>query len=326
MIDGYDEKIGKWIIDTDPGVDDAFAIIFALNYIKDNLLALSIEGGNVGLEQCYLNAKKVCVVNGKGSVPVYKGCLLNLSGTKYSAEEFHGRDGLFDVEKFFTYEHKYDPSVYQQHYNEKFKFLEECSALKIIELVYKHDNVNILTLGPLTNLAVAFMLDPNIKNRINKLVVMGGSEKFCGNMQAVPEFNFSVDPIATKVIFDNFTNIVVYPWETSEIHLITEKRMEEFWFDTDTSYFCKEIIRKKESIEGGIFPDYGAAVAAFDPSTIAKVKKACVDVVIDSYPMINGAFLVEKTNNLPYKKAHKVEIIDLLDEEKFMDYFKKMIK
>lgn len=332
----YDENIGKWIIDTDPGCDDAFAIIFAMNFIKENLLALSIEGGNVGIEQTYSNAKKVCVVNGKEHVPVYKGCKLNISCTKYSGEDFHGKDGLFDIEKFYNFEEKYDEDICTKS-KQKYRYLqetcnpiiEECSALKIIELCYQYDNVNLLTIGPLTNLAVAFMIDPNIVNRIKQLVVMGGSFNHRGNMQLSAEFNFCVDPIAAKITFNNFKNIIVFPWETSELHqLYLEQIKTEAFTDNNLSYFCREIILKKAKIEGGIFPDYVAAVGSFFPKSIKKMNKYNCDIVIDSSDAVNGAFVITKSNCLVNQGNNKKEVwvVEELDERLFYHFFEFMIQ
>jgi purine nucleosidase len=317
---------GKWIIDTDPGTDDAFAILLALNSIKNNLIAISVVEGNVEIEKCYINAKKVCVINALHHIPIYKGCYLNLVNEKYTAEEFHGKDGLFDIEKFRNYESKYNEDILSLHKNEKYPIIEECSALKIIELCYKHENINILTLGPLTNLALAFMIDPNIINRIGKLVIMGGSYMARGNIKPHCEFNFCVNPIATKIVLDNFKNIIVYPWETAERHQLSLEYMQEHWTDNEKSYFCREIIIKKAEIEGGIFADYGAAVAALFPQSIKTLKTAYYEVIIDSNDSLNGALVIKGKNNNFNDKAKTIQIVEELHENYFLELFKYMIK
>lgn len=323
----YDDKLGKWIIDTDPGVDDSFAILFAMNYLKKNLIALSIEGGNTGIEQCFLNAKKICSISGL-HIPIYKGCVKNITAKTFTAEDIHGNDGLFDLENFAKFEEQFDTEVYKQILNEDHPFLDQCSALKIIELCYKYDDVNILAIGPLTNLATAFMIEPDLVNRIKKLVVMGGSYLSLGNIVPAVEFNFACDPIATKIVFDNFKNIIVYPWEPCLTHLLLEEELNACIHDNHRSNFCKEILIKKiNSFESGCFPDYGGAISGFAPFAIKKSKKVEVDIIVDSTSEINGAMILGINGNKEIKeRRNKVEIVEQLHMNLFKEFFAHMIK
>lgn len=327
-MDIYDPSVGKWIIDTDPGTDDAFAIIFALHYIKEHLIALSIEDGTVGIEKCFINAKKVLAIQGKGNIPIYKGCSLNLSGVKFIALS-HGTDGLLNLERFVNYESRYDTNLYKQEHNEKYPILDQCSPTKIVELAYKYDYLNILAIGPLTNIAVAFMLDPNIVKRIRKLVIMGGSYNFSGNKVPTAEFNFCSDNIAAKIVLDNFKNIIVYPWETCTKHLLSEKELKHCIEDNDRSHFCKQIIEKKRagafSDFGGVYADFGCAISAFNPRSIKKSRYCHADVTIDGSPSMNGSFVIDK-NSMSYKFGNKVQVIEELHDEMFKESFINMIK
>lgn len=323
----YDKNIGKWIIDTDPGSDDSLAILFGLKFIKDNLVALSVVEGNNSVHQCFLNSKKICAISNR-FVPIYKGCELNMSNKFFNFSdftEFHGIDGMFDVEEFFGFEDKYKIDSLQANFNEDHPFLDEYSPLKIIELCYKYNNLNILTIGKATNLSLAFMLDPNIVNRINKVVMMGGSYHFRGNVSAGSEFNFCADPIASKIILDNFTNVIIFPWETCERHKLTHSKFVNSE-ENDVNNFCMEILRKKlGSIEEGIFADYGAALAAFYPNIIKLSDYEYADVVIDSSSDLNGALIISKSN-VNFIDKPKFEIIKEIDQNLFDEFFKMIIK
>ena len=320
----------KWIIDTDPGIDDSFALILAMTTIKENLVAISIEAGNTGLENCYNNARKISAICNE-YFPVFKGVSQCLSSDKgKNAEKVHGKDGLYEIADFQTYTEKYetmkkkiDPTVFDS----------KISPLKIIELSYKYKKINILALGPLSNLALAFMLDPSLPKRISKLVIMGGSYTSIGNIQPCVEFNFYFDPIAAKIVINNFENIIVYPWETDQLHRLRLNDMEKVDVENDKMKFCRICIEKKLKVLeerkhdvsiGADFPDYGAGIAAFIPNSVKKYSIVNADIVVDSVPEVNGSFLTSYSMNLP--KGKKIILVEQLEQEMFVESFRKMIK
>src|SRR5690606_31648280 len=141
-------------------------------------------------------------------------------------------------EHILNFDEKYDKTSNKKLENKDFPIFENHSPLKIIELCYKYDKLNILTLGPLTNIAAAYMLDPNIVNHVNRLVIMGGTPTHKGNVTECVEFNFYCDPIATKMVLDNFKNVTIYPWEPCEFHLFTEEEIHHCEID-DKGIFCQ---------------------------------------------------------------------------------------
>lgn len=366
------ENSQKWIIDTDPGVDDAFAILLAMTYLKKDLLALSIANGNVGIEGCFKNAKKICAIK-NCHVPVYKGSLLNLSGLKFEASDFHGKDGLLEIEDYKGFEEKYKfPTEKNFHFGENSKensdekksLIEKYSPLKIIELSYKYPKkLNILAIAPLTNIALALMLDPSLPERLNKLVIMGGSYSSLGNIKSNVEFNFASDPIAAKKVFSAFNlkhnEIILYPWETCLEYLITSENLPLMKsLNSETKNFMEKIIIKKDTMpENGIFADFGSAVYITNPQSVKKSQKRFVDISIDSDGSAFGQFILENdyslkfrnrrystnSNNSNYsdhgnnalenvnfeneemmKGRKKVEIIMNLDKEIYYESFRKM--
>jgi inosine-uridine nucleoside N-ribohydrolase len=323
----YDPSNGKWIIDTDPGVDDCFAILLALEVLGDNLIAMSIEGGNTGMNECHLNAQKICVISEKKHVPIYRGSELNLSNQNFrSPTRIHGNDGLYDIEHFINFEQKYEHVVMNKERNDSFPLIEHCSPLKMIELCYKYDNINLLTIGPLTNLALAFMIDPNIVNKINKVVVMGGAHLFLGNKTPSAEFNFSYDFIAAKVVLDNFPNVVIFTWETCCKYRLLNNEAEWCKKNNFKNVFCKTCISKKLGCaQEGIFPDYGAAICGFFPKTIEKFRMTYADVVVDGGSSFDGGLICSE-HNMTGKPKNKAMLVEKLVDPVFFDLFKKIVE
>jgi purine nucleosidase len=344
----------KWIIDTDPGIDDSFAIILGMTYLKENLIALSIGNGNVGIDGCFINAKKICVIK-DFHVPIYKGCYLNLSGVNFEASDFHGKDDLLNLEEFEGYDKKYR----EEKFMEKLKnlnnpLIDKFSPLKIIELSYKYPkNLSILLIGPLTNIATAIMIDPSLPQRINKVVIMGGSYTSLGNIKSNVEFNFACDPIAAKKVFDSFNfdnnEIILYPWETCMEHLIMTEHLELIGkFDSTTKRFCERIINKKINFPGyGIFADFGSAVYMTNKNSIKNSLKKYIDISIDSNDSNFGQICIENDYRNKIKRnfnqentensiknfnlnlnanlnRKKVEIITNLDKDIYYDCFMRM--
>lgn len=328
----------KWIIDTDPGVDDSFAILLASTCLKENLLALSIANGNVGIDGCYINAKKICAIKNI-NVPIYKGVYNNLSNLKFEASDFHGKDGLMEINEYQGYEKKYDEKkIKEGNQKEESCLIDKISPLKIIELSYKHSkNLNILAIAPLTNLAMALMLDPSLPERINRIVIMGGSYSSLGNFKSNTEFNFASDPIAAKKIFSSFNKanneIILYPWETCVEYLIKKEQLKLIGkFDSETKNYVERIIHKKDLFpENGIFADFGSAVYMINNESLKKSMKRFVDISIDSDDSTYGQFIIE--NNYKFKSCKnesyqstrkKIEIITNLDQDIYYDSFIKM--
>jgi purine nucleosidase len=185
------------LIDTDPGVDDALALLMAFKSESHRLLGLCITAGNVGLEHTCANALKLCEVAGI-DVPVYPGCAQPLVFAAEDASYVHGRDGFGDI--------GYVPAERDLQ--------SEHAALAIIREADNHSGQLLLvTLGPLTNLALALRLDPDLPSKINRLVVMGGAVTGKGNTSIAAEFNFAFDPEAALIVFEAFKHIELVDWE-----------------------------------------------------------------------------------------------------------------
>lgn len=190
------------LIDTDPGVDDALALLMAFNDPRHRLLGLTIAAGNVGLHHTVANALKLCDIAGV-DVPVYPGCPVPLVHEAEDAAYVHGLDGFGDT--------SYEPSRRQAE--------TEHAALAIIRHSKEHaGRLLLVTLGPLTNLALALRLDPELPSRIQRLVVMGGAVTGQGNTSIPAEFNIAFDPEAAAIVFRAFPSFDLVDWEAVVRH------------------------------------------------------------------------------------------------------------
>ena len=191
-----DERI-PLLIDTDPGVDDALALLMAFADPRHRLLALTIAAGNVGLDHTVANALKLCDVAGV-DVPVHAGCPVPLLHPAEDAGYVHGRDGFGDA-GLPRSPRAPDP---------------EHAVLAILRHAREHaGRLLLVTLGPLTNLALALRLDPDLPSRVARLVVMGGAVTGQGNTSVPAEFNIGFDPEAADIVFRAFPAFDLVDWE-----------------------------------------------------------------------------------------------------------------
>ncbi|MFN3843204.1 MAG: nucleoside hydrolase [Rehaibacterium terrae] len=194
------------LIDTDPGVDDALALLMAFADPAHEVVGLSIAAGNVGLAHTVANALKLCEVAAV-EVPVFAGCPVPLVHAAADAAYVHGRDGFGDT--------GYLPATRRAE--------AEHAALAIVRLSHEHaGRLRLVTLGPLTNLALALRLDPALPSRIARLVVMGGAVTGRGNTSIPAEFNIGFDPEAAHIVLESFAHFDLVDWEAVLRHGLSQ--------------------------------------------------------------------------------------------------------
>lgn len=177
------------LIDTDPGVDDALALLMAFADPRHQVVGLTIAAGNVGLRHTVANALKLCEVCAV-DVPVFAGADAPLVHPARDAAYVHGRDGFGDT--------GYAPAARQAE--------AEHAALAILRLSHQYaGRLLLVALGPLTNLALALKLDPSLPQRVARCVVMGAAVTAHGNITPAAEFNIAFDPEAAHVVFTSFS-------------------------------------------------------------------------------------------------------------------------
>lgn len=202
------------IIDTDPGQDDALAILLALASPELDILGLVGVAGNVPLDLTTRNIRVVCELAGRTDIPVYAGADRPLKRALVTAEHVHGSTGLDGAVLP-------EPSMELQSQH-GVDFLVE-SVLNRPE-----NSVTLCTLGPLTNVALALQKEPRIAPRIQELVMMGGGFFEGGNITPAAEFNILVDPDAAKIVFDSGIPITMFPLDCTHQVLTSSVRIAAF--------------------------------------------------------------------------------------------------
>ena len=203
----------KIIIDTDPGQDDAAAIMLALGSPELEILGLTIVAGNVPLDLTTRNALMICELSGRLDVKVFSGAKGPLIGPQVTAEHAHGKSGLDGPDIF-------KPSItLQPRYAPDF----------LVETILKEDEktVTLCPIGPLTNIALALKLEPRIAPRIKQIVLMGGGYFAQGNITPSAEFNIFADPEAAKIVFNCGAPIIMMPLDVTHQILTTKARVEK---------------------------------------------------------------------------------------------------
>jgi purine nucleosidase len=205
----------KIIIDTDPGQDDAVAILLALASPEDlEILGITAVAGNVPLDLTQKNARIICELAGKADVKVFAGCDRPLGRDLVTAEHVHGKSGLDGPDLP-------DPTMPLQ---------DQHAVDFIIETLRAEPagSVTLCPLGPLTNIATALQKAPDIADRIQQIVLMGGAYFEVGNITPTAEFNIYVDPEAADITFKSGIDIVVLPLDVTHKALVTQARNDAF--------------------------------------------------------------------------------------------------
>ncbi len=207
--------VRKIIIDTDPGQDDAVAILLALASPEDiDLLGITAVAGNVPLALTAKNARIVCELAKRPDVKVFAGCDAPLSRKLVTAEHVHGKTGLDGPQLD-------DPQMPLQ---------DQHGVDFIIETLRAEPSgtVTLCPIGPLTNIATAFERAPDIIPRIQEIVLMGGAYFEVGNITPTAEFNIYVDPEAAKIVFGAGAPLTVMPLDVTHKALTTRPRIDAF--------------------------------------------------------------------------------------------------
>jgi purine nucleosidase len=202
------------IIDTDPGQDDAVAILLALASLEFEVLGITAVAGNVPLALTEVNARKICELAARPDIKVFSGAVRPLARKLVTAEHVHGRTGL-------------DGPVLP----EPAMALQPLHAVDfIVDTLMSRDagTVTLCVLGPMTNIALALIREPRIASRIQRIVAMGGGFFEGGNVTPAAEFNIYVDPHAARVVFDADIPITLIPLDCTHQALTSRARVDKF--------------------------------------------------------------------------------------------------
>lgn len=242
------------IIDCDPGVDDAVGLLLAFRSPELALKAVTTVGGNVPVEKTTRNARIVRQTAGREDVPVFAGAARPLRRDPAGAGEFHGDEGLGDLEAF-------EPDA---------PAADGSAADAIVRIVMEAEpgSVAVVVMGPMTNLAVALRAEPRLAERLGAVVVMGGARAEGGNITPSAEFNIWADPDAAAEVFASGCEVVAFGLDATHQVRGTEARIQAVEaVGTPEAEMAAAMLRFSQRIEREIVG--WEAAPLHDPCTVA---------------------------------------------------------
>lgn len=297
-----------FILDTDPGQDDAVAILFALGASHQLVLdAICVVAGNVPLPLTTRNARMVCDWAGREDIPIYAGCDEPLVRKLVTAEGVHGGNGLEGIPF-------HSPRTALQDIHAVDAFIDRIrNAAK--------DEISLCAIGPLTNIAMALKKAPDIRKKLKQIVMMGGTYFEAGNVSPVAEFNFFADPQAAAVVFSSGIPIVVLPLDVTHKVCSNQERIAAL---RSLPNFCGPIVadiltsygrydRERFGLQGGPLHDPCAIAWLIEPDLFAG--KDVYVAIETSSELTMGESVVDwwmQTDNVP-----NAYWITKVDDERF---------
>lgn len=265
----------RLIIDTDTASDDAVAIVMAHHWPDVRVEAITIVSGNMPVAQGSINARYAVEVAGY-ETPVYEGCTRPLLREPFHAYYFHGPDGMGGM--------NYPPPK-----------RPPAAGHAVLELIRRFGEapgeIELVTLGPLTNIAMALRLEPRLAGWVRQCYIMGGAACTVGNVTPAAEYNIWCDPEAAAIVFDSGMPILLIGWEVSrgEANLTEEEMAYVLGFGTERARFAIECNKHALAASRGLqgdpglgLPDPVAMAVALDPAVCTRRSKHFVAVSCDA--------------------------------------------
>ncbi|MCX5494345.1 nucleoside hydrolase [Kaistia dalseonensis] len=303
-------------IDTDTGSDDAVALVIAFKYPGIEIAGISVVAGNLGHDKAMQNALYTREICGAEHVPVYVGLGKPLLRAPFHAENVHGIDGMGDIGLPLTG-----------------RVPNEGHGIdKMIEAILaRPGEITLVTLGPLTNIAVALAREPRIAEAVKHCVIMGGIGDGPGNVTPTAEFNIYADPDAARMVFRSGMKLVMCGWEVSCRYAVVEPedtaelkriggKLGDFCVDIQKCLI--EFSTKISGLPGIDLPDPITMAIALDPSLVTKCGDYYVEVVNQEGPTL-GQTVVDRKNALG--KAPNATVIDVASREGFMNMLRASV-
>lgn len=307
----------KLIIDTDCGSDDAMAIAMALNDDRYDILMLTAVSGNIHVDQAVTNALTTIEMAGSYEPPVYRGCGEMLLKELVYAHETHGEDGMGDIGLV----------------PKRLSVTPGNGVLKMIEALEAHESgeIEIVALGPLTNLAVAMRLAPQAMRRMKRLSIMGSAGLGTGNVTPLAEFNIWQDAEAAKVVLEFGVPILLVGWDACLDEAMLEAgdidRLKESGPLGKFSIECNRCLLEMNTERFGRpcldMADPAAVAAALHPDCIETCDEYYCEVDVSCGPGY-GAVIVDKYH-FSGKKPNAA-ICSKLKPQVYKDYIFRTLK
>lgn len=299
----------KIIIDTDPGHDDAMAIMLAIKSNVFDIQALTTVSGNSTIDNTTRNARFILDVLNRNDIPVFSGALKPLKKPLIQAV-VHGKSGLEGI----------DP---------KNKALRTNNAReKILEIVNNYPRaITIVTLGPLTNIAQAILKNPEIMMKAKEIIIMGGAVKVPGNKNRVAEFNIFVDPDAADIVFSFPIKKTLVPLDACnrvQLSLADFKAIKNNSLRRVLLAMVKPYIQnivKDEGIKKAMMYDPLTVYYLLNPSA---AKTYTANIAIETKGKLTRGMTVADLRKKP-KERPNVTVVDYIDEQVFKNDFTEIL-
>jgi purine nucleosidase len=309
----------RLIIDTDAGVDDAQAIMMALTTPGVVVEAITTLTGNTHVDNVTRNVFTVLDLMRAGDIPVFRGADQPLVPGHWHPEVgIHGEDGLGN---------------YQRRSQTHRRLRHEHAALALVRLANEAPGeLNLLALGPLTNLALACKLDPEFPHKIGRFVFMGGAYSAMGNTKNVSaEFNIFCDPEAALIVLDAFPQSIMVSWEATIRHPIRWEDYDELIanssaagrFFRDTTHGMVAFLRSNPRVPGFLLPDPLAMAVILDPPLVRDAMHQYATIELNG-AQTRGQVVVDYFGTLHCDP--NVEIVTEIDMEGVTAMFHRMLK
>lgn len=298
----------KIIIDTDCGVDDAVAIMMALSADDVEIAGITTVSGNTHVEQVTENVLRLLSYFDRSSIPVYKGAYVPLVAAPHHSERIHGQNGLGDVEL---------PAA------GKSAEIESAPAA-IYRIAKENPGLTLITLGPLTNIAIAINLYPELKDLIEGIVAMGGALE-TGNVTRFAEFNFYFDPEAVQFVINSGIAMSIVPWDPIVKLPVTEKELKNLIPEgsrsgklfLDIQQVTMSFIEKFHGIRATMLPDPAAVAFFLDRSVASSTITGNLKMELN-YNTLRGASILND--------GARMEIVTQLNRERFKEAIRSIFR
>ncbi len=315
----------KVIIDTDPGIDDALALLLALRSPELAVQAITTVSGNVPVHQCLRNALLTLEIAGPNTrLAVARGCERPLVREPVDASQVHGRDGLGDIDQIR------EPDGRPRYPAAALAPIEKHGVDVILETIASHPGeITIIALGPLTNLAVAFERDSGVMQQVDEIILMGGSLSGRGNVTPVAEFNFYADPHAAQRVIRSGVKTTVVGLDVTERTLLPRDAVASRSGQRDSrpARFVADICEKYFSVHEALYgaPDCTlhdplAVGVAIDPSFVRTER---LEADVETEGRLTSGMLIRdqrRRKTEPPGNSRVVGCVDV-DARRFVDSF-----
>lgn len=298
-----------FLIDTDTASDDAVALVMAMRYPDVQIEAITVVAGNVPVDQGVQNALYTVELCGQ-AIPVHRGMPAPLIRPLETAQFVHGEDGMGDIGLPLT---------------GRTAASNEAIAV-VLETIHQFPhNLTLVTLGPLTNIAVALRLDPSIAQLVSECIIMGGTGQGHGNITPVGEYNFLADPEAAKIVFESGMPIKMVGWDISRTYAVfnPDDTAALKAIDTPLAHFCidtqkavQQFALTTTKLPGFDLPDPIAMAIALDPQTAIRTERLFVSIETES-SLCRGQSVVDHLHVLG--REPNAEVVREASRQRFLN-------